>query len=177
VARQARGSGAHVLGRSSGPSASVFRDAAGGIVTVCWLAPVGDRDLGRSDRFLVDEIRRVTVPIRGLSIPDCRNPTPPSGCYAASAFDGVSSCVVSGGNVGADSGPMWLSRLRRITFDEQRFPFQRTACTVSLVAPGPGLARTDRASRVSPQVLQVICAVVVHPQLRCSRSSGSLPSP
>ncbi len=48
---------------------------------------------------------------------------------------------------------------------------------VWFVAPGPGMARTDRASRVSPHVLQVICAVVVHPQLRCSMSSGSLPSP
>ena len=32
------------------------------------------------------------------------------------------------------------------------------------------MARTDRASRVSPQASQVISAVVVHPQLRCSTS-------
>ena len=39
------------------------------------------------------------------------------------------------------------------------------------------VARTDRTSRASPHALQVICAVVTHPQLRCSMSSGSLPSP
>jgi hypothetical protein len=37
------------------PSASVFREAATGIATVCWLAPVGDRDLGRTDRLVVEQ--------------------------------------------------------------------------------------------------------------------------
>ena len=54
---------------------------------------------------------------------------------------------------------------------------QRVGGMMSSAAPGPGMARTDRASRVSPHALQVICAVVMHPQLRCSMSSGSLPSP
>ena len=66
---------------------------------------------------------------------------------------------------------------RRVQVADERSGVQRTSRSSSVVAPGPGTARTDRRSRVSPHALQVICPVVTQPQLRCSMSSGSLPSP
>ena len=61
--------------------------------------------------------------------------------------------------------------------DERVQVVERTSCTSSLVAPGPVTAGTERTSRSSPHRSHVICAVVTHPQLRCSMSSGSLPAP
>jgi hypothetical protein len=98
-------------GVSSGPSASLFGGVSVGFVIVWWYAPVV-RDLGH--RLLVDETRRVAVPIGDRSIPDNRRPTSARGCCATFVLDGMSSDLGSCGNdgggyemgeaVGADSG-------------------------------------------------------------------------